>query len=357
MSRNAMMACGNASVIPGDGCAEAGYVFLAMNMAKRALRAVDEYQQKHAWLAFPVAVWKKFGDDQAGNLALLVAWFAFVSIFPLMLVLVTVLDIVLKNHPDLQHRLLNSALSQYPLIGQQLGHIGRIQQTGLPLVIGLVGTFLGARGVANAMQNALNTVWEIPYARRPGFPWSFLRSLGQIVVIGLGLIGTTVLSGLANGAGHKLSGFAATVAALVVSLVLNIGVFWLAFRLGTASEIRWRQLWLAAVISGVIWQVLQTVGSYFVSHQLAHASPVYGTFAIVIGLIAWLYLQAELTLYAVEINVVKERRLWPRSVAPPPYTEQDRRAFELYAQAEKRGEGVDIVVGIGGEDDREKTSG
>src|SRR6476620_9199209 len=223
-----------------------GYVFLAMNKVKQALRAVDEFQQQHAWLAFPIAVWKKFGDDQAGNLAMLVAWFAFVSIFPLMLVLVTVLDIVLKNNPDLQHKLLNSALSQYPLIGQQLGHIDRIHQTGLPLVIGLVGTFLGALGVASAMQNALNTAWEIPYLRRPGFPWSWLRSMGQIVAIGLGLIGTTVLSTVAGGAGHKISGFAATVAALVVSLVLNIGVFWLAFRLGTASEIRWRQLRLAA---------------------------------------------------------------------------------------------------------------
>jgi membrane protein len=351
------MACGNASAIPGDGCAEPGYVFLAMNMAKRVLRAVDEYQRGHAWLGFPVAVWKKFGDDQAGNLAMLVAWFAFVSIFPLMLVLVTVLDIVLKNNPDLQHRLLNSALSQYPLIGQQLGHISRIHQTGLPLVIGLVGTFLGARGVANAMQNALNTVWEIPFTRRPGFPWALLRSLGQIVVIGLGLIGTTVLSTAAGGAGHKVSTFAATAATLVVSLVLNIGVFWLAFRLGTASEIRWRQLLLAAVISGVIWQVLQAVAGYFISHQLAHASPVYGTFAVVIGLIAWLYLQAELTLYAIEVSVVRECRLWPRSIAPPPYTEQDRRAYQLYARAMKRVEDEEIVVRVGGEDDHEKTSG
>src|SRR5436189_244885 len=165
-----------------------------MSKVKSTLRAVDEFQQRRAWLAFPVAVWKKFGDDQAGNLALLVAWFAFVSIFPLMLVLVTVLDIVLKNNQDLQHQLLNSALS---------------------------------------------------------------------------------LSTLAGGAGHLLTGFGATVAALLVSLVLNIGVFWLAFRLGTAAEIGWRQMRLAAVISGVIWQVLQAVGGYFVSHQLAHASPVY----------------------------------------------------------------------------------
>jgi len=329
-----------------------------MNMAKKALRTLDELQQRHAWLGFPLAVWKKFGDDQAGNLALLVAWFAFVSIFPLMLVLVTVLDLALRNNPGLQHRLLDSALSQYPLIGQQLGHIGPMRQTGLALVVGLVGTFLGARGVANAMQNALNAVWEIPYARRPGFPWSWLRSFGQILVIGLGLIGTTVLSTSASGgAAHVLPGAGAKAAALAVSLVLNVGLFWLAFRLGTAREIGWRQLRLGAVIAGVVWQILQAVSGYFISHQLAHASPVYGTFGIVIGLIAWLYLQAELTLYAVEVNVVRTYRLWPRSIAPPPYTEQDRRAYQLYTQAEKRVMEEDLVVGAGGEDDREKTSG
>ena len=323
----------------------------------KLLKRLDRWQQQRRWASFGFAVVKKFGEDQAGNLAALIAYYGFAALFPLLLVLVTVLDIVLKNNPDLQHRLLNSALSQYPLLGQQLGHISRINQSGLPLVVGLVGTFLGALGVASAMQNALNTAWEIPYARRPGFPWSWLRSMGQIVVIGLGLIGTTVLSTLASGAGHKVSSFAATLAALVVSLVLNIGVFWLAFRLGTASEIGWRPLWLAAVISGIVWQILQAVAGFFISHQLAHASPVYGTFAIVIGLIAWLYLQAQLTLYAVQVSVVRTYRLWPRSLAAPPYTEQDRRAYQLYAQAAKRVEDEDIVVGVGGEDDREKTSG
>lgn len=320
-----------------------------MNMVKRATRAADTLQQRRAWLGMPVAVWKKFGDDQAGNLAALVAYYAFFSIFPLMLVLVTVLDIALKNHPALQHRLLNSALSQYPLIGQQLGHIGPLHQSGLALAVGLVGTFIGARGVATAMQNALNTVWEIPFARRPGFPWSWLRSFGLIVVIGLGLIGTTVLSTLASGGADRvIPGFGGKIVALLVSLVLNVGVFWLAFKLGTAREIGWRQLRLGAVIAAVSWQILQYVGGYFISHQLAHASPVYGTFAVVIGLLAWLYLQAELTLYAVEINVVRALRLWPRSIAPPPYTEQDRRAFQLYTQVEKRGEDMETVAGESG---------
>jgi membrane protein len=324
-----------------------------MNMVQRVLRAVDELQQRHAWLAVPVAVWKKFGDDQAGNLAALIAYSGLVAIFPLLLVLVTVLDIVLKNHPGLKQTVLN-AVDQYPAIGLLDQSIGRLNQAGIALVVGLVGTFIGTLGIANSLQNALNSVWEIPFAHRPGFPWSWLRSITLIVVVGTGFIATTILSGLAAGAGRVLPGVGSSVLALAVSLVLNFGLFWLAFRLATAKDITWRQLWLGAAISAVIWQILQAFGGYFLSHQIAHASPLYGTFAVVLGLIAWLYLQAQLTLYAVEINVVLAYRLWPRSLAPPPYTEQDRRAFELYV--EKRRNQRDIAVGAGGEDDHEKTS-
>jgi membrane protein len=341
---------------------------VAMNMVKRIVLAIDAWQQRHAWLAVPVAVWKKFGDDQAGNLAALIAYSALVAIFPLLLLLVTVLDIVLKNDPELKNKVLNAAVNRYPVIGPQLEHsVGSLTQTGIALVVAAVGIFIGALGVANSVQNALNSVWEIPFARRPGFPWSWLRSSGLMIVLGLGFIATTILSGtVATGAGRVLHGVGpdvltiASVLAIAVSLALNFGLFWLAFRLGTAHEITWRQLWLGAAISAVIWQILQTIGTAFVSHQLAHASPLYGTFALVLGLIAWLYLQAELTLYAVEINVVRAYRLWPRSIAPPPFTEQDRRAYQLYAQVEKRREDIDIVVeaaGAGGEDDSEKTSG
>jgi membrane protein len=333
-----------------------------MNAVQRAVRAADELQQRHAWLAVPVAVWKKFGDDQAGNLAALIAYYAFVAIFPLLLVLVTVLDIVLKDDAGLRQRVLNAALTQYPVVGPDLEHsIGRLHGTGFALVIGLLGTFMGARGVASALQNALNSAWEIPFERRPSFPWSWVRSFALIIVIGVGFIVTTSLTTLAGGAGRLLSGFGAHVLAVVVSLALNFGLFWLGFRLGTAREVTWKQLQLGAVMSAIVWQVLQTFGGYFLSHQLAHASPLYGTFALVLGLVAWFYLQAELTLYAVEINVVRAYRLWPRSIAPPPYTEQDRRAYEMYADVEKRRKQEDIMVDVagdaGGEDDRETTAG
>ncbi len=297
-----------------------------MNRIERVTRAADALQQQHAWLAFPVAVWKKFGDDQAGNLAALIAYSGLVAIFPLLLVLVTVLDIVLKDNPGLKQTVLD-AVDKYPAISLIEGHVDRLNQAGIALLVGLVGTFIGTLGVANSLQNALNSAWEIPFVRRPVFPWSWLRSITLIVVVGTGFIATTILSGLAAGAGRVLPGAGASVLALAVSLVLNFGLFWLAFRLATAKDITWRQLWLGAAISAVVWQILQAFGGYFLSHQIAHASPLYGTFAVVLGLIAWLYLQAQLTLYAVEINVVRAYRLWPRSLAPPPYTEQDRHAF------------------------------
>jgi membrane protein len=312
-----------------------------MEKVKRLLAAIDAVQQRRPWLAFPVAAWKKFGDDRAGNLAALIAYYAFASIFPLLLVLVTVLDIVLRDHPALRQHVLNSALANYPVISRHLD-VHALHATGLlALVIGLVGTFLGARGVASAIQNALNTVWEVPISQRPGFPWALLRSFGLIVFVGTGEIGTVILSGIAGGTGHVISGLGAHIGAIAVSLVLNMGLFWLAFRLGTARQVATRDLRLGAVLAAIAWQVLQVVGGYFVAHSLATNS-VYGVFGIVLGLLAWLYLQAQITLYAVEVNVVQALRLWPRSLVPPPLTSADMHAYEIYAQAEQRRPDLEI---------------
>ncbi len=308
-----------------------------MNAAEKVVRLVDRFQQRQLWLAFPVAVWKKFGDDQAGNLAALVAYYAFVSIFPLLLILVTVLDIVLRDHPAVKAKLIDSALADYPVIGDQIkSNLGSLHQTGLALVVGIVLIVLGSRGVANAMQNALNSVWEVPKAERPGFPWSWLRSFGLAAVVGIGEITTAALASVIGGTGHVLPGFAVKLAATAVSLVLNFGMFWLAFRLATAKAVTWRDLMLGAILSACAWQILQLVGGYFIAHQLRHSSSLYGTFGIVLGLIAWLYLQAEATLYATEINVVHVRKLWPRSLAPPPHTQEDVQAYRLYAEVEAR---------------------
>jgi membrane protein len=285
-----------------------------MNAPMRALHKADRFQQRWPVLAFPVAVWKKFNDDQAGYLAALISYYGFAAILPLLLVLVTVLDIALKNDQNLRASLLNSALAQYPVIGPQLNPKSSIPGTGLPLVIGVVLLLLGARGVAGAMQNALCEVWGIPRESRPGFPLSLVSGMGLVLTVGIGFVATTSLSGVAGGAGHLLTGAGAHIGTVVVSLVLNVGVFWLSFKIATAGRVRWRDLRTGAIIAAAVWQLLQFVGGYVVTHQLNRASDLYGTFGVVLGLLAWLYLQAEVTLYAAEIDVVLTKGLWPRSL-------------------------------------------
>jgi membrane protein len=195
-------------------------------------------------------------------------------------------------------------------------NLGTIPGTGASLIIGTVLLLLGARGVAAAMQNSMYVIWGIPKDRRPGFPMSLVWALALMLTVGIGLVLTTVLSGLAGGTGHVITGAGAHVATVAVSLILNVCMFWLAFRIASGHQVPWRALRTGAAIAAVFWQFLQVSGGYIIGHQLHRASELYGTFGIVLGLLAWLFLQAEVTLYAAEADVVLARRLWPQSIVP-----------------------------------------
>ncbi len=294
------------------------------------VKSADRMQRNRPWIGIAVATLRKFSDDRAGNLAALVAYFAFASVFPLLLIAVTVLGIIASKNKVLGEHLLH-ALHQYPVIGTELRGAMKhgLDGTGLALVFGVLFTLYGARGIARAIQNALNSVWEVPLFRRPRFPGNLLRSLGLICVIGPGQIVTIALSTIAGGSAH-LGGTGGQIAAIAVSLILNIGLFWLGFRIATAAEVATRDMRLSAILAAVAWQILQVIGGVFVKHA---SNSAYGTFGIVLGLIAWLYLQAQITLYAAELDVVRVRKLWPRALVPPPSTEADLRAYQLYAES------------------------
>ena len=286
-----------------------------MNWFNRAATAMDRFQSRRMWAAVPVAVWRKFVDDQAGYLAALVCYFGFVALFPLLLIFVTILDVTLKSHPEIHRDLLNSALMQYPVLGDQISNsLGEVSGTGFQLGIGVAVLLLGTRGVAFAMQNALCQIWEISRPERPNFARRALYGLALVVAIGTGLVVTSFLSTIAGGAGHFLSGFGAHVGAVAISLTLNVGVFWLAFGLATMRMVPWRNLRFGAMLAALVWQVLQVTGGYAVTHSLHRASTLYGTFGVVLGLLGWLYLQATVTVYCAEVDAVLAKGRWPRSL-------------------------------------------
>jgi membrane protein len=298
--------------------------------AKGLIKSADRAQRDRPWIAVLVATLKKFSDDRASKLGALVAYYAFASLFPLLLIAVTILGIIARTNPTVGKHLLH-ALHSYPIIGTELSGAMKhgLNGTGLALVVGILFTLYGARGIANAIQNALNSVWEVPLFRRPSFPENLLRSLGLIGVIGPGQIITIALSTIAGGTGH-LGGVGGQIAAIVVSLILNIGLFWLGFRIATAPEVATRDLRLSAILAAIAWQILQLIGSEFVRHA---SNSAYGTFGIVLGLLAWLYLQAQITLYVSELNVVRVMKLWPRALVPPPLAKADLQAYQLYAES------------------------
>jgi YihY family inner membrane protein len=305
-----------------------------MNLVEGALRRVDRYQQAHSWLGFPFGVVKKFGDDKGGNLTTLLAWNGFFALFPLLLILVTVLGFLLASHPAFEQRVLHSTLAQFPIIGDQLqSNIHVLRANTIGLVVGLAGFLWGARGVTQAGQHAMAEIWNVPGKHRPSFATRQSRGLLLLLVFALGVLTTTALASLAVLV-HQ--GLAFTLANLAGSAVVNTGLFLLAFRVLTPRQIPTRQLVLGAAVGAVLWVLLQTAGGYLVGHNLKHASQIYGFFAIVLGLLSWLYLAAEATLYAAEINVVRARRLWPRSILQPPLTRSDRQALADLAKQEER---------------------
>jgi membrane protein len=265
----------------------------------------DRFQQRHGWLGFPLAVRQKYSDDQGGYLAATVTYYGFFSIFPLLLVATTILGFVVYGDRHLEQSIVNSALGQFPLIGRTL-KLHRLGGSGIALGIGLVLSLWSGMGVFLAAENAMEHLWGIPYRSRPDFVHKRGRALLLLLALGGGALATTILSGLGTfGASY---GLVWKVASIALSTLLDIGLFWVAFRLLTTKDISWRCLRGGAVAAGIGWQILQAVGIYYVGHELKHASAVYGTFGSVIGLLSFIYLSAHVTLLAAEGNVVATRR-------------------------------------------------
>ncbi len=306
----------------------------------RPAKAFDRHQQQSRWLALPIAVVKKFGDDQGGGLAALVAYYAFFSLFPLLLVFVTVLGFVLSGDPSAQRSVENSVLGQFPIIGGQLrGHT--LQGHSFALVAGVVTSLLAGLGITQAAQNALNRVWAVPFKERPNFLKSRLRGLMLLVLLGGLFLLATVAPGLVTGG---LGGTLLKVVGIIVSLLLNFALFFASFKLLTAAEVSARDLVPGVVFAAISWEILQVAGGLYINHVVRHAKDTYGTFAFVIGVLVWLHLGAQITLYAAEINVVRARQLFPRSLFGPPDTPADQDTLRALAEVEERSEEQQVEV-------------
>jgi YihY family inner membrane protein len=273
----------------------------------------DEIQRGRRWLAFPYAVIKKFSADSSGNLAVLITYYAFFSIFPLLLALSSILGYVLKGHPDWAKTINDSAVANFPLIKGAVPRHGSV----VIVAVGILLAVYSGLGVAKAAQNAFDVVYCVPKDDEPNVLWKNLRALRLVVVGGIGLIATTIVSSTVASAGAigLHIGGSLSVLGIVVTVALNTLLFCVLFRWLTVREdIGYRNVFPGAALSAVVLAALQSATSAFIAHKLKGAQSTYGSFGTVIVLLSWFYLQSQVVLFAAQVNVVKQDHLWPRSL-------------------------------------------
>ncbi|CAN5403607.1 hypothetical protein BH09ACT8_BH09ACT8_46570 [soil metagenome] len=299
---------------------------------------LDRLQQRSRAVGFAIAVIYKYVDDQGGYLAALITYYAFVSLFPLLLLGTTILGVVLVGHPELQHQVVHSALSQLPVIGDQLQQPNQLSGGVTGVVIGIAGALYGGLGVGQAMQNAMDTAWAVPRNDRPDPFRSRVRSLLLLVVLGSAAIASTVLS--AVGRATNVLGPISTVGIVILGVAINGGICLVAFRVTTARDVTWRQVMPGAISAAVIWQLLQWFGASYVAHVVSSTSNTNSVFALVLGLLAFLFLTSVSLVLCAEVNVVRVDRLHPRALLTPftddvELTPADRRTYAGKAKAER----------------------
>ena len=305
-----------------------------MNPLEKAIRKLDATQRRYTPTAFVFGVVKKYGDDNGGVLVSNLAYSAFLSLFPLLLMLVAILGLVASVNPSIRTDVLTAVARQVPLIGNQLtANVQQLQRSSvIGLIVGVIGLIWGASGLAQAGLFTMEQVWNLPGPARP----SFVQRLGRaglfLCLLGGGVVVTTGLASLTT---YLHNGLAFKAPLIVVTAAFNAGMYLGAFRALTPKGVPTRKLLPGAITGGICWTVLQVLGTYLVHHFL-HSDSVYGVFGTVLGLLAWITLAVQLTVYCAEINVVLARRLWPRSIVQPPLTEADRASMALQALQNQR---------------------
>jgi len=286
------------------------------------LQRLDRAQKDRVALAVAVATVKKFSEDQSANLAAMIAFWAFFSVFPLFLVLVTLLAIFLPASD--KNSVLGHVAQMFPLLDPKT--VNGLSGAWWTIVLGLATALWSGLGVVRTAQLAFNSVWGIPPSRQPGLIGQLSRSISVLATVGLGLVLTTLVSGLvASSASGVNLGALGRVGGYVLSAALDVGIFVVAFRILTDRDITTRDVLPGALLSGISFFVLQELSTLIISRYLKNAQATYGHFATVITILWWFYLQSIITMLGAQLNVVLNQHYYPRSLTDGSQTEADER--------------------------------
>jgi membrane protein len=297
------------------------------------VRRVDALQRRHRVLGLPVAVVRKYFDDDGPRMAALTTYYGFLSLFPLLLLATAAVTATLQSHPELQRRLLDQLVRPdlQPQVEQALD---RLPPSGVPLAVGLIGLLWAGNGGVLAVYFALNRIWGVPWRDRFGLTRQYARAFSVLILTLIcallaaasALITDTVLRLPTVERGASAI---ATVGAIFAALTL-------AHKVLVCRPLRLRDTWAGTVVGALIVTALLRTATTVLPALVARAGPVYGSFATVVGVFALLYLISQTLVLTVEASAVLEGRLTPRSLTGSVPNAADRRALVLLGRQQER---------------------
>jgi membrane protein len=293
----------------------------------------DALQRRHTVFGFPYAVIKKYGDDEGGRHAALLTYYGFLSLFPLLLLVVVLVTAVLRNDPALRDQVVSAVVpDQFRSTVESA--LAALPTSGIPLLIAVVGLLFSGLGIVFSAYQTLSHVAGVPHRRRPEFVPRYLRIVATLLALVLGFIavgGTTVLLGALPdlGGASLLAGFALNAGLLFLLL-------WVAVLLLLPGRGQLHRVWPAALVGGITIAGVLAFGALVLPRLVARSGALYGSFATIVGLFALIYLVSQVLVYAAEIAVVRRRRLWPRALDTTKPTVADTRVLTSLAREQER---------------------
>lgn len=300
-------------------------------MFERIRTAIDEVQRRRPVIGFPYAVFKRYREDHGMWLGSLVSYYGFFSLYPLVMVFVTVSTWLFNDRPKTLQRLLESVWSKVPFADVGVAQAAaqeRVEQFSANtwvLAMSLLVTLWGGLGVVRVLQDGINTIWGVARFRRPRSVRKILNSAAIIGLLGLGLIGSAVVAGVTLATDLPWGG---VVVATGANIALSTGIALTVYRLTIVTSVTTRELLPGALIIAVGTFVVTILGGLYVTGVVARMSGLYGPFASTIGLLAFVSLIVQVFVVGSEVNVVLAKGLWPRSMTAT-LREPDYRAMRL----------------------------
>lgn len=272
---------------------------------------VTELRSRHHSIDVAVEMLDGWRRHLSGRNASLLAFFGFLSIFPLLLAATTILGFVLEGNAELQQDIVDGAFAEIPVLGTQLQeNPASLDGNIWVLLIGLGGALWASTKAFVGLQGALDDVWEVPVDDRAALPVLRGKALVGIAIIGSSIIVSVIVAGVVNSAGLNTAGKALLI---LLHLVLEIVVIAAMYRFLTSASVGWRMVWPGAIAAGILFAIIQNFSTALVTRITENASDTYGQFALVLGIVTWLSLLSIATLMCAELNAAISRLDQPDS--------------------------------------------